>query len=269
LNDDVSQFLTINVNDPTTPTIVNTISLTAYGVLASGSDPEPHVIKYYDGKLYIGLYNTDGPELLVFNVSATLAAPAFYGKIANAFNHSIYDIAVSGNYAYLATGYDNRELMIVNISAATPVDTGLGYNANLSGNDTEEATVLFLSNKVLYMGREHVSNAAERNLYAFDITSPTAPAVLGTAKLNIANNTEITGIEVVGQYAFISTTDSNKGFQIWNVANLANMSQPFSCMTYNYSEKSRDLVYSDDLIFIANESNKALRIIYDQPSVCT
>jgi prepilin-type N-terminal cleavage/methylation domain-containing protein len=267
-NDTVNQLQTIDVTDPTTPSLVSTISLEPYGVSPTGSDPEPHVITYYNGRLYIGLYTTDGPELVVFDVVSTPASPTFVGAIASSFNHSIYDIVINGNYAYLATGYDSRELMIVNISASTPVDTGLGYNANLTGGDTEEATALFLVNKTLYMGRERTNNAAERDLYIFDITNPTVPSVLGSKRLGLGSNTEVTGIAVVGPYAFLSTSDSNGGFQIWNVGSPANISQPFGCMTYNYSEKSRGLMYRDDLIFIANESNKALRVIYDQPSSC-
>ncbi len=270
-NDTTNQLQVIDVDDPENPVLVDEISLAAYGVSVAGSDPEGWRIAYYDGYIYVGLRSTIGPEFLIFDVS-TPSAPVFVGAIDSAFNHNVNGIAISsdGNYAFLATGYDDRELMVIDISdKSSPVDTGLGFDANEVVGDTEDATSIYLVGDSLYLGRERVANANKKNFYIFDVTTPTAPNPLGSKRIVLNPNTQIEGIAVAGPYAFLATTDSTKGFQLWQIDNPSNIMQPSACSNYNYSEKSRGIIYADNLVFMANESNAALRIIYDQPSVCT
>ncbi|MEK7087595.1 MAG: hypothetical protein AAB958_02755, partial [Patescibacteria group bacterium] len=73
---------------------------------------------------------------------------------------------------------------------------------------------------------------------------------------------EITGIKVVGKFAFLSTSYQTGGFQVWNIQDPANIQ---NCSMLNYSEKVADMDYEDNLVYLANQSQNALRIIFDNP----
>jgi len=270
-DDATNQLQVIDVDDPADPILVKKISLEDYGVDPSGSNPEGWRIAYYNNYLYVGLKTTIGPEFLIFDVS-TPNDPIFTGAIDEAFNHNVNDIAVSsdGNYAFLATGYDNRELMVIDISdKAAPFDTGFGFDANEVAGDTQDATSMYLIDNTLYLGRARVTGV-KKNFYILDVTTPTAPTPLGSLQIALNPSTAaIVGITVAGPYAFIATTDSTEEFQVWRIDNPSSIVQPSACSNYNFPAKPSGLTYADNLIFAAIESNEALRIIYDLPSVCT
>ena len=70
---------------------------------------------------------------------------------------------------------------------------------------------------------------------------------------------EIKGIVVSNKFAFLITTESNKEFQVWNISNPPNI---FNVSKFNYSQKTTGIDYEDNIIYVSNESNDALRIIY-------
>jgi hypothetical protein len=279
-----NQLQTIDLSNPSAlPAPISTISFSAYGVDPAGTNPQGKVITHYDGKLYIGLYTTIGPELLVFDIKNNPANPQFIGAIANGFDHSINDIVVQGNYAYLAikpanppSGNNTKELMIIDVSGSTPINTNTGYNASLSANDTEAATTLYLLGNKLYMGRERTSNASERDFYVFDITTPTAPSVLKSKRLGISaagslGTPRVIDLIVQGKIGFFVTTDSVKPFQIFDVVTNPNDITVINgdCPNYVNLPKLIKIVYKDKLIYGANGNQAALNILHDNPDACT
>jgi hypothetical protein len=286
-NTNVDQLQAIDVSDPenlSTADITDTISLQTYGVSPGGSNPIPKAITYYDDRLYIGLYTTVGPELLVFDVATDPAHPTFVGSIANSFDHSINDIVVRGDYAYLAikpgnppSGNNTKELMIIDVSGNTPTNTGKGYNAQeVANGDTEAATTLYAIGNRLYMGRERVSNSAsEKDFYVFDISSSTNPVVKKSVYLNIGTGgglgtPRVIDLIVHGKVGFFATTDSTKPFQIFDVVSSPsgiNVIDP-DCSNSINTHKFIEMVYHDDLIIGANANNTEVNIFYDNPNAC-
>ena len=115
-----------------------------------------------------------------------------------------------------------------------------------------------------------MANANKKNFYIFDVTAPTAPISIGAKRITLNPSTAaIEGIAVAGPYAFLATTDATDEFQLWQIDNPSNIVQPSTCSNYNFPAKPSDLIYADNLVFVAIESNEALRIIYDSPSICT
>jgi hypothetical protein len=94
------------------------------------------------------------------------------------------------------------------------------------------------------------------NLYVFNIGDPLGGiTVLGN--VNIA--ADVVDISVVGPFAFLATSDPNAGFSVWDVREPSVLAQISS---FNYSQKTVGIDYEDNLVYTANESNDALRIIY-------
>jgi hypothetical protein len=228
-NSGTNQLIIIDVTDPASPLLVRTQSFEAYGVSPSGSNPEGRVIVHYDNRLYVGLRTTIGPELLVFDIEADPRNPSFVGALPHSFDHSIYDIALSSDgFAFLAikpgnppSGIPTRELMVIDVRS-TPRDTGGGWNATNTTNDTEGAMTLYFIGNRLYMGRERVSNALERDFYVLNVSSSTKPTYLKSRRLGLPTTSlqgtpRILDIVVQGNLAFLATTDPTKSFQVYDV----------------------------------------------------
>jgi hypothetical protein len=272
----VDQLQVIDVSDPTHPTMVTpAVSFESRGVNANcGScEPQGEVIKYYNGKLYIGLHNTQGPELLVYNIASTPTAPSFVGAIANSFGHSIYDMVINGNYAYVAikpgnNAQNTKELMVINISGATPTDTGNGYNANIGNNDTAGARSLYLLGNKLYMGRERVSSP-KQDLYILNVANPEAPTLLGSKNINqqSGSGSAIQTLYVSGQLAFLGLS-KNPEFQTWDISNPAEITT-FGCGGFDFPQEVTDIAYANNYVFVAIRSNDFFRVLHDETSDAT
>jgi hypothetical protein len=281
-NNAIDQLKTIDVHDPLSPTITDTVSLATYGVSPVGSNPEGRVITYHDGRLYIGLRTTIGPEFLVFDVRTNPAHPTFIGALPNTFDHSIYDIVVQDGFAYLAikpgsppSGLSTRELIILDVHGAVPRDTGSGFNATSSTNDTEGASTLAVLGNTLYMGRERVSNVAEKDFYAFDIGSSTRPTVLTSKRLGLSTGgslgtPRIVDIAIQGNLGFFGTTDSTRGFQVYDLFAQENDIVPVHSLCAHYLTFARiaDIIYDNDYVYIAHGIEPTVSIIQDAPSLC-
>lgn len=279
-----NQLQTIEVSNPSSllPPL-STVSFASYGVSSIGSNPQGRVITYYAGKLYVGLYTTIGPEFLVFDIEEDPTTPRFVGAIAQSFDHSINDIVIRGSYAYLAikpanppSGSNTKELMILDVSQATPVNTGNGFNANNGSTDTEAATTLYLVGNTLYLGRARVSNASEKDFYVFDVSSPLSPVVRKSKRLGISTGggfgtPRIIDLVVQGRLGFFATTDSARPFQVYDVvSNLSDIEiVDTRCPHYVTVPKLVEIVYKDTLIYGANGNEAALNILRDQPYACT
>ena len=232
------------------------------GVSQAGSDPQPEVFTYYDGYLYVGLKNTLGPELLVFDITTTPSIPVLTGKIDINFNHNINDMRVQGGYAYLATGYDSGELAIVDMSTLDLNDltsTSITY-VDLPSNRDAQSVYILGSN--LFLGRDSSNNASQHDFYVFDISTPVSPTLFDSENINNSNNTAILSIVVQGPLAFIASSKATAEFQVWNVSNPSNI-QPHGCVSYNYPANPTRLIYRNNYIFSVIESNDIFRVIHD------
>lgn len=162
-------------------------------------------------------------------------------------NGKVGDIYVRGNYAFIATGRDDAEFMIINISnPASMTQAGL---LNLEG--TSDGTAVFATNtNVVLVG-------TGSKLYYIDVANPAAPALLGSADTGGTVN----DIYVQENLAFLGTSDSNREFQVWDISNPASMSLWSSL---NFPQVASGIDYEDNVVYVAVRSNDALRIITSQ-----
>lgn len=268
-NQNTNQLQAIDVEDPSAPVVVAEVSLPNMVYTCSpASAPclSGRSIAYHDGYVYIGTqYLAFGTpplqnnELHIFDVS-TPSTPVWKGS-AN-IDNNVNDIEVYGNYAYLATSGDARELMIVDIEDPTdPEVVGL-YDAPWSAKD---AWSVALHNSVIYLGRSRAA-PGDYDFLTIDVATPASPTLLGRLRLVMNGaSSALTGLVVQGNLAFVGTTDTNDEFRVIDISN-PGAPTAYGCPPYNYSARVHQLVYADNYIFAANESNDSLRIIYDDLS---
>jgi hypothetical protein len=206
------QLMVIDVTDPQAP--AELVRKPLAGVSPTGSSPQGWRLFYYDRTIYIVARNTAGPELHIFDVSNP-AMPVEMGSGLN-LGTSAYGIAVRDEiaggvrkrFAYLATTLDSGEVMVVDVTnSQTPAvaatldldDAGCGLS------DKPDGTSLFLSGKLLYVGRSHSTGSCTTlpDLYALDISDPTHPKA---AASGVAGG-GILGMRVSGGhlFAYVST----------------------------------------------------------------
>lgn len=256
-NDVTDQLVVVNISDLANPVAVASTSLV--GVDPAGSFPEGREVFYYNDRVYIGTRETAGPEFHIFDVYDP-ANPVHLGS--REINHTIHQIIVRGNYAYLATSSNRDELIILDVSSPAsilPVFPGVGNPESFhfdAPGDIDGQSLYLLGNK-LYLGRAR-GTGTYHDFLVLDISDPSSVVLLGSTILNLNPGTGVKGTIISGNLAFVVTSDQNSGFKILNVANPSNITEVDSC---NYSEKAIDIDFDGQYSYVANESNDALRVI--------
>ncbi len=256
----VKQLQIVDISDPEhlTAADVTEVGFDPLVVDPLGAHPEGETIAYWDERLYIGLQATAGSEFLIFDTEGNPASPSYAGSLTPAFDQSIFDIALTDGYAFVATNKDTSEVVTLSISnPSNPTDTGTGFNA--SGNEDGKSVVII--DDKLYLGRTNTTGGRP-DLYALTIAHPLSITSPASTRLGISNNTEISGIIMQGDYLFVSSTDSGTPFFIRKPDTLVNI---VTC-ALNFPQATVDIEYQDNLVFTANKSNDALRIIYGASS---
>jgi len=257
-----AQFQVIDISNLGSPSVIAVEQL--IGVDPGGSYPEAVSIYYHNDRVYVGTKETAGPEFHIFNVSNP-SNPIHEGSLE--LFHNVNDIVVRGDYAYLATSDNTGELMVIDISDPSflehPDITGMKFDA--TGN--YDGTALYVLGNTVYLGRERA--VAAHDFYIIDASDLDNITSVGSQDIELNPNTEIVAIVIRGDLAFLVTTDSTAGFQVWNIGDTSDIHLASACSVYNYSEKATGFDFVDNIGFVANESNDALRVIYDTPDICT
>src|SRR3989338_2495048 len=235
-------------------------------------------IAYSAQRVYVGtqyLFNgalpeTKNNEFHIYDVSSP-SSPVWLGSLN--VNHNVNDIEIDGNYAYLATSDDVGELTIVDISnPAFPTIAGkFDAKKMLGGASDEDGWSVDVVATIAYLGRERVNDSdEERDFYILDVSNPSLVTIVGSKLVGMTPGSDIyvSGVAKQGNFAFISTTDSNEPFYVIDITNPANPINHSTC-GLNFSQVTRGLKYFDNFIFTVNRSNDILRIIYDQPTACS
>ncbi len=129
---------------------------------------------------------------------------------------TIYDIEVSGNYAYAATGENTKEFMIIDISDETnPTIVG---SVDAPGNN--DAFSIAINGNYAYIGRDQ-GKGNVRELIVVNITSPTSPNAVGNLELN----TDINELSAVGNYLYAATDSNSEEMMVIDISTPASPSK--------------------------------------------
>lgn len=152
--------------------------------------------------------SSGGREFFTYDISNPESSLPLSGSAE--INAKVNDIYISGNYAYLATDDNGKELIIVRLS-----DNSIVNFYNLP--DTADAHAVFVAGNAAYIGRD---NSSVSEFYALDISNPEGTiSPLGDVDLGSA---EIKDIFIAGSHGYIST--ENGGTRETAVLNLNNYS---------------------------------------------
>jgi hypothetical protein len=159
-------------------------------------------------------YVVNGTGMSIIDVS-NLAAPILLGT----FNPGIpiNSVALSGNYAYLASSSNTAELTVVNISnPASPTQAG---TLNLGG--ATDANTVVVSGSYAYVGKVLSATVGDNEFYICNISNPSAPALSGAFDLSDS----VFSVEVAGNYAYLATAINTAELTVIDISNKAAPSQ--------------------------------------------
>ncbi len=259
-----NQLQVIDVGSISNPILVSQATLPGVSGSCPYTCPGGKSIFYYDHTVYIGTHRLVGAskhELHVYDVSDP-TAPVWQWSYK--LDHNVNKIivreqnigGVTKRFTYLATSADNGEVIILDITDPSNIKE---YRFNANGN--EDGRTIFLIGNKLYLGRDRTPSGRS-DFFVLDVTNPAAITILGEKRLGLNSGSYVAGIRVSGRFGFLAINDPNDGFRVYDVSNPANMPR---ISTYNFSQKTTGIDFDGEYVYTSNESNDALRIIYDAP----
>jgi len=171
------------------------------------------------GKYAYEVLNAATSNFVVIDISNP-AAPSLVSTTS--FTNTPTNIIVSGNYAYVTTGTNTTSLEIIDIS--TPTAPVLKSSVSLVG--TVAARGVFVSGNYAYVVRAASATAGANEFTVVNVTSPTAPTVVG----GYNNDIQMNEVWVSGSYAYVATSSVTQEMLVINVTTPAS---PTLAATYN------------------------------------
>lgn len=242
-NDIAAQLQVIDVSDINNPQLITSFQLP--GVI----DPNGvgKTIFYYDSKVFIGTPNLElSPEFYAIDVSNPSSPTLLGSKEIGGDVNSIY---VANNTAYISTSLDTEELKILDIENPSSIAEIGSYN----GDGTNDGNATYVVDNDLFLGR--LLGGDEFKI--LDIENPGAIEEIG----ELSVSTDINGIVVRDELAFMGTNDANNELKIWNISDPSNI---VLWSSLNFPQIITSLDYEDNRVYAAVRSNDGLRIITSQ-----
>jgi hypothetical protein len=197
-SDSLGEFKVIDISNPASPT--SAASLDLAGTVAAKSVS----VNTASSTAYIGrLNNVLGAEFFVADISNPLS-PTISGSLELGAN--INQITYfSGNFAYLATGSDTGELVVVNVSnPASPASAG-----TFDATGTQDALSVFATTTAaVFLGRVNVPTGPE--LLILNASNPASITSVGTFEVG----GDVNNVFATSSIAFIGTGVANQQLKI-------------------------------------------------------
>ncbi len=184
------------------------ISLTSYDLPGQGVAES---LAIDGGRVVMGTgQNASGGDLIGISVDTSIPPNLTIGTVFDE-NNKTNGVSVSGHYAYLATDKNSEEVPILDISTDPFVKTGY-----FDAPGVTDADAIYVTNNVGYI-------AKGSTLYRFDASSPTGSRSAIGLPLELLSN--ITGIYVVGNYAYVTVNATSNQLRVIDVSNNLLMTQ--------------------------------------------
>ncbi len=237
---------------------------------------------YYDGRLFITSRETGGPELHIFDVEGLLTnssnpypSDLSEDELGNKeINTTVNDFVVRDDLIYFADESDARgPLLIYDVATPTSITEIIGArtmfldNAENPNNDENGLSIYLLGNK-LYFGRQKTSSSPE--FYILDASNPRTAIgglpIFGSLDPKKELGTDVTGITVIGRFAFLATyNNSSGGLKVFDISNPF-LIQPIN-LSFNFGNKPAYIDYDSDFIYATGESTPNFQMLCSGPIV--
>ncbi len=157
----------------------------------------------------------------------------------------LQNLYVSGNYVYVVSDDNAKELQIVNVTNKASPSLLTSYNAPGNG----DAMGVYTVGTTLYMTRQ---NGAQDEFLILNISNPASPSLLGSLDLGATAFEPI----VSGSYAYVASDNNTQELQIINISN---PNSPVMAGTLNLSlseqNRSSAITIKGNMLYLGQGKN--------------
>lgn len=215
-------------------------SAASVGVVDKLGEHDPTSLVIQSGFAYIATAeNVSQPEFFIYDVSIPVS-PVYLGAFE--VGSTITDMAVSGDFVYLSTTDDSRELDIINVgNKASPSREG-SYDA--TGSIDANAVSIF--GNMVYLGR--LQNTGTE-FFVIDVAISTSPTLSSSLEIG----TDVNDIKADNTDVYLATSSNTAELVSINVSN---PNSPSVQDTYNLNgtENGLSVASSQDLLVLGREN---------------
>lgn len=159
---------------------------------------------------------------------------------------TVYDIKISGNYAYLATSANSKEMIVIDISNPADLDEIGYYNAD----SNEDANAIYIEgNRAYLVTQDNDSSGINPEFYIINITNPATPS-LAAVNSHYDIGDDVNGVYVTGTFAYLATENSSGEFVVLNISDEASVVEETS-VDISGSRRLMDVVIKDNYAYVS------------------
>jgi hypothetical protein len=262
-NDPNGQFLIMDVTDANTPTFVASTTLPGISTGVGKS------IFYYNKKVYIGTSYFVCPgcaELNIYDVS-TPTNPSHVASID--VGRNVNAVYVRNGLAYLATGSGSagvhNPFKIYDVDPThvfpNPIQTYLQQVGSFNTTGDEDGTAIFLLGNKAYLGLQHTP-ASRSDFWILDIAQVSSVISTASTTLGLNSSSQVNGIRVAGNLAFLGISDPNTGFQVLDISK-----KPIGNVgAFNFQQDTTGVDMDNNTVYLSsNSGSRTLEIVGPTP----
>lgn len=242
------EMVIARITDPANPTVVSRVTLTGN---AFAKD-----LAVIGNRAYVTtLSNSNGSEFFVVDVTDPEHPGSVLGNLE--FGSNLNAISVSGNYAYVATSHNSREIQVVDIS--TPASPRVVKTFDNPGN--ADGSDVLVSGNNLYLTT--LSNGTNPNLalLTIDVSNPSNIVINNVGQMQVAESVNALALDATNNQLFLAT--SLPAGEIISV-NIASPQSPTLKASVDLPNSAVALFYNGSNLFVANNTVDQQLIIIGQ-----
>jgi len=200
--------------------------------------------------VYLGTEGADAYEFFVIDVS-TYTSPVVRSSIS--VGNDVNDVMVVGDYAYIVSDVDNREVGIIDIS--DPDHASVASFVDLPGLNDAEGIFMDPSTNRAYVGRQVATGPNTPEVVILDVSDPEHPTILASRE----HDADVDSMLAIGDQMFV-VADTPEEFLIFDVSNLPVLTQT-GALDLGENSNPTDLLFQDNYFYIAIFDRLGLRVV--------
>ncbi len=198
-------------------------------------------------------FGSEGPATAEFYVidASVITNPSIKSSVA--VGNDVNDVMVRGNYAYLATDVDDREVVIVDVS--DPTDANIVTLLDLPGINNSEGIYVDPETNYLYVGRQVSTVPDSPEVVVIDVNDPADPEILGSLDYEVS----VDSVYSQGNLMFVLSLGEEE-FKAYDISNLPAITY-YGGVDFGVDDVPTDVYYQDNVFYISVFQRYALRIV--------
>jgi type II secretory pathway pseudopilin PulG len=198
-------------------------------------------------------FGTEGPSTKEFSVIdvTNVLSPNLLGSTS--VGNDINDIMVNGDYAYLATDVNGRELTIINVS--NPSNLTVESYSNIPGPQYAEMVFYEPTTERAYIGRQFQTGQGTPEVSIYDVSNKKNPQRVGGMEADV----DVNCLMAIGNMLF-ALSAGDMEFRVYDATDPADV-RYYGGVDFGASAVPTDVIYKDNIFYVSIFDQTGLRVV--------